>query len=746
MPKVTKAGMVVNDQQDAIIQHVLSNKVTVVSAGAGTGKTYTTVATVLELVELRKASLDQFILITFTRKAASELRERLEKAVAVRLAGAGPDRQYWLEQQERLASAFIGTIHGFCQQMLRTYGYSERVAREYRVSGARGPFSDALQDAVEACVNQDSVRLLGDEYLWHEHDLRKLLSAIVEQMRNRGVDPVKVLAATAKQATDAGYEHRLRAARLVADVADRYGAKKAADQKVDTNDLLGLTAGLLLGAEGDTIRDKVTDRYRHLFVDEFQDTDPVQKEILDRVLPKLAGLMVVGDRKQSIYGWRSAVEKLLKQIADENGIQPLPLSGARRPTRALLDVQNTLFGNVDPAFGLNDPLQPYDGMPKPEEGPPPFRYVSAGGEATMEQRIGVTVEEIRRVIGEKIYDVNKKTVRRIGYGDIAVLTRSNRVLRAYADGMRRAGIPVREESGGLFWQRPEIVSTYRMLLLVLNYPDDTALSLAFGTDYFRGVDAAPFEQMMIQYQMQGDHPLTDWTRTNHARLMDKIAELQVAVRKDTVPQLIARLYEAFKIREVYLHRGDRQKAENLEKLREMARTLFNNEQALTLRQFVNYMETMCLTGQEEEEADVGDEPSVGEAGGLETAVRVMTIHRAKGLEFPIVIIPEVQAPLLPKDPPAFLFDETKGLEVSLPVVGVDTLSGQFGGMVDEYERAQVEEALRVFYVGVTRAQNMVICVGSGFAKANAPFTQYYAWKDEILRARSRLTGLGAQFV
>lgn len=107
-----RGGFLVTPQQDHVVEHLLQNKVTVVSAGAGSGKTYTTVAGLMELLDTRKANLDQCVLITFTNKAADELRHRIERALLVRKNKASSgDRHFWNTQLERLGAAFLGTIH-----------------------------------------------------------------------------------------------------------------------------------------------------------------------------------------------------------------------------------------------------------------------------------------------------------------------------------------------------------------------------------------------------------------------------------------------------------------------------------------------------------------------------------------------------------------------------------------------------------------------------------------------------------
>src|SRR5207302_313370 len=138
----------------------------------------------------------------------------------------------------------------------------------------------------------------------------------------------------------------------------------------------------------------------------------------------------------------------------------------------------------------------------------------------------------------------------------------------------------------------------------IDYPDDTVLAVALGSPYFAGVDATAEEQRLIQYGKQRGQPLSDWFQRTHPALADGIAELRGLVRTATVPQILGRAYEVFGVREAYLARGGRQAAENLEKLRELSRTLFRTEQALTLRQYVTSLRRSILAGVPESEAQL----------------------------------------------------------------------------------------------------------------------------------------------
>jgi DNA helicase-2/ATP-dependent DNA helicase PcrA len=749
----TRGGFPVNAQQAAIVDHLLSQgtarRVTVVSAGAGSGKTYTTVAAVVHLIETRGATADQFVLITFTDKASDELRERMERAVAEHLQGAATtdQRRFWQGQRERLAAAYIGTIHGFCRSILRTFGYEERIAREANVTFAQTLLREAVHDAVEEALLAGECPLLDPPATWHEYDLRAFVEKVLEQARSRGLPISTIDDQTLRQTDDAGKEYRVAMARLVARTEGLYRERKAEGQVLDPNDLLSLTASLLTGERGSEIVEKLTRRYRYLFIDEFQDTDRIQKRVVDDFLGRLAGLMVVGDTKQSIYGWRSADVSLLREIARENVVPVLPLSISRRPTRPLLDVQNALFRRIGERYpDLAEPLQPWQGTTLPQSAIPPLTYLSAGERAQRPDRIATTAAHIRTLLAESIDDPRTGELRPVEPGDIAILFRSNGALHDYEVGLtaqfQGSGIAVRQEGGGLFYRRPEVADTYRVLRVLLHYPDDAALSLALATPYFRGVNPAHEEQRLLQYGVRHGHPLTDWFEREHPRWKEALDELRALVRSATVPQILGRLYDLSQIRDHFRAIGDHQAAENLEKLRELARRLFRSEQALTLRQYVGALKLCLQAGVEESEALLG----AGQPAERPAYISLLTVHAAKGLEFPLVLIPEVQSPLThPELDPEFLLTDA-GLDLNLSRAGLSTASPNFAAFLASSRDARLEEEMRVFYVAVTRAQHAVVFVGSGGKQHNSPGDDFYSWKDEIRRAWPDLQSLGAQFL
>lgn len=776
------SNLSVSDQQRDIVQSVLHNPVTVASAGAGSGKTYTTVAAVLELLwppvdgddrpeVVRGAQIDRFALITFTNKAADELRAKLERALREQLVAAVDGGHaalagHWRSQLERLSAAFVGTIHAFCARLLKQYGYEEGVPRDASVSPAKRLLGDALRDALEqeaATPYDPNAPLFDDRSPLEEFEVMRLARQVLAEARNRGLDLDLVVQNTGTSPNDQGRPYRIAFAHFVADVAGRYRVLKDAAPVLDQNDLLTRAADALEDDPG--IPERAADRYRYLFVDEFQDTDRTQKRVVDALVgPNPGGRVlrtfVVGDTKQSIYEFRGADVSLIEELADGRGVPVRPLNASWRATAPFLDAQNALFTSIGQrpgSEGLNDPLARRPDPLVPQAGPPPIRYVDAGDEYTTKATsIAVTATALAQHIGQDIELVGHDDKIYHGPllpGHVAVLTRSNKDAERYAEGLRAAGIPAQTERAESFYQREEVVATYRMLRLVLHYPDDTTLAIALRTPYLRDIaqTAAEKVQELIQARSEGPTPLLTWlTRDRrHPDLAERLVALRTLVRTETVPKLLRRLYDAFGIVAYYEERGDVRAVQNLERLRAIAREMFNNDQALTLRLFADALQQAILMDLDDPASQPDDDP-------LPDHVRVLTIHRSKGLEYPVVVIPETGADVLwtPDDGPDFLVDEVHGLELSIRVgfgdAAFNTRSQAYHAILGERRGSRLAEEMRILYVATTRAKNAVLFTGKG-PRDGHPFPgnpptpgAEYAWRDEILNAQASLVRAGAQ--
>jgi ATP-dependent exoDNAse (exonuclease V) beta subunit len=730
-------GISVKAEQAEVIRHLAQHTVTVVSAGAGVGKTYTFVAAVLELVAIGRAQANEFVLITFTNQAADEIRDRLQKAMQARVEAAADDtiRRFWTCQRERLALAFLGTIHGFCRQILDLHGYTLGLAREASVTFAREMENRATVEAVVAALAgpTDPLCDLVLEGKWPEYDLRKRLLKIFRHARNLGLGAVPLLEATRRQPDDDGKPWRVRAAELVANIEARYEASCRQEQKYDPSALLLHAAALLNSADGNRIVRQIRQRFCWLFVDEFQDTSATQEQIVSAFADEFK-VLVVGDRKQAIYNFAGANVALLDDFAAKHKTRALPLRSSGRPSRPLLAAQNALFASMRQRFRqLDEPLTPSDRNLVPADALPPMVVLLAEKDELDPVRLGAA--RIRRLIGQPIDRLDRPAVM---HADIAVLVRTNSEVDAWLQALRHEGVECCSDAGMPFLRRPEVVAVYRLLQLLLRYPDDVALVEALATPSFAEVHLEDRVADVLTYGVREGTELCDAYERQYQDHARRLLDLRRISRTATVPQLLARVDTAFGLKARYRAQGDEAAALGLDRLRDYARNRFESDQALTLRIFLDILRRDMLS-------DLSLPEPGSDAPGRADAVRVMTIHRAKGLEFPIVVIPNLAANRRSHRPPEFLVDPMHGLELNLTAQGVDSASLAYRQQWTRAQQRTLAEEMRLFYVAVTRAERMVVMLGQE-PEEEPPISgrHNHGWQHEIVAAKDALRVLGAR--
>jgi DNA helicase-2/ATP-dependent DNA helicase PcrA len=747
------------EQPRNILERVTEGGLTVVSAGAGSGKTYTMVATVMDQLINHGHHVDDFVLVTFTNAAADELRIRLENAISAeyRAAQTSDERRRWLVEQERIAAAQVGTIHSFCATILLEFGYGCGVPRSANRTVSNHELTASMEEVLHAAFSGDTsldqsdlgageepivARIKRDSY-----ELADRLIDLVNQCHGIGVEIPQMRAATQSQATDDGKIYRQALADIVSDAAALYSDRKRQEGIVDPHDLLLRTKNLLASDRGDSVVDTLAERFRFLFVDEFQDTDPIQAAIVKKLQPRLEAVLLVGDLKQSIYGFRDAKPNLLKEFADEYHRRegetghPLPLSVARRPTQQLLKLQNEFFAGLR-GRGFEELAEPMEPSDQPLEPKHPLVPLIVDPTTGKQGDSATMADYIRGYLGTKLE--TKDGVRQIVPGDIAILERSNAGVRRHQAelNVQLAGeAQVLDDTGGLFYSRPEVVSTYRMLRVLLEPESDVALALALETPYLRHVDLTEAETDLIE-DAGSDGRLTARFQEDHGEVAERLGELRKAMREDSVPHVMTQLYEVFEIREFFASIGHRRGVENLEKLRESARVLFGQEQALTMRIYVDRLNMAIAQRWREDDANValgGDEPP--------PYVRIMTIHQAKGREFPIVIIPGIGRWLVDSQrDPAFVIHKDGALDVNLPTIdGTVTKSPGYENFMRSETDEIIDEEMRLLYVAVTRAEHAVVALGAWPGNYVGKGEEGHSWRDEILAAQDRLEPLGAEY-
>jgi len=321
-----------------------------------------------------------------------------------------------------------------------------------------------------------------------------------------------------------------------------------------------------------------------------------------------------------------------------------------------------------------------------------------------------------------------------------VLTRENAEVDPCVTALNAAGLEAQADKGTPFFQREEIVSVYRLLNLVVRYPDDPALVETLRTEYFDSVDLAAEEARLLTYGFQRGTPLTGAFERDYPNEHRQILALRAASRSMTVPELLGKLDIEFGMKARYRSAGEDDRAIALDRLRDYARSCFDNDEALTLRTFLSILRREIDNDEKlpEPESAQGQSPPY---------VRVMTIHRAKGLEFPVVVIPHAE-----KDrkrgtlPPPWLIDAKHGLDIDvMGALAGGTWSTAFRQINARAQQRRLEEEMRLLYVAVTRAKNLVIFLRGDKTSAATMTSPRYTWEDEILQARAALTAAGAKF-
>jgi ATP-dependent helicase/nuclease subunit A len=536
-------------------------------------------------------------------------------------------------------------------------------------------------------------------------------------------------------------EHGLRLARLAAELAKTYAALKRARGSLDFDDLMLLMRALLrerpeLAAAGG---DHAASRF---LVDEFQDTDEVQGAILETLAGRsygAGGLFLVGDAKQSIYRFRGAEPRIFAQFRERfPAAGHLALTENFRSIPAILDFVNALF--ADALAGGEHPLRP--GKPVyPATSQPAVEFVWAdetpadeeeGRRPQAAERRKTEARWIARRLRQRLdagWTVRAKEggVRKANEGDIALLFRDMPGVGAYEAALAAEGFDYHVVGGSAFYAQQEIHDLINVLSVLEDPLDAVALAGTLRSPFFCMSDDGLYWLAMSPHGALADG-------LEHA---DAIAELSPLDRscagrarallqrwrslKDSIPiaALVDRLLDESGYAAALLGEslGARKRA-NARKLVRLARE-FDLQGGFTIAGFVASLRASLREPPREEQAATTDEEG--------TSVRLMSIHQAKGLEFPIVVLPDLNR--RPQGGKGFVaLSPQLGPLVRLkkePEPGDDAEGGEVGQSLGWLtyraieQREDDDEALRLFYVAATRAQDALI-LSAGLGPGEKP--------------------------
>jgi len=613
------------EQQDAVLQ---TEGPLLILAGAGSGKTRVIAHRIAHLVSSDICPPDRILAVTFTNKAAGEMRSRVETLLGVDC------RQMW-----------ISTFHALCARLLRREGSHVGLSRDFVIYDSTDQLTVMKQAMRQVGVDDSTVQP------------RVALSRI-SHAKNRMEGP-EVFSGDSWNPRD----------RQIGALYELYLKALTDANALDFDDLLLKTVELFERSE--LVRDKYSEKFRFLMVDEYQDTNRPQYLLIQRLASRHRNLCVVGDPDQSIYKWRGAdLRNILDFEHDFPEARTVKLERNYRSTQVILDAASAVI-----AQNRN----------RKEKR---LYTEQAGGARVLYYRAGDDLDE-----AEFVARTSRQALRDDVENTVAVLYRTNAQSRTLEDALRRAGIDYKIIGGVRFYERKEIKDTLAYLKLVLNPHDSVSLrrvinvpARGIGKGVLESLDGVALDEgTELPLLMAGLQPVVTanslWARLVHAteqRLLapralasltafrDLITGMAAMAARETVSIALGKVIDqSGYLQDLRDERSEEAESriENLMELVSAAREYESRAPEPSLAGFVDQLSLL---------SDVDEE-----AGARDARVLMMTMHSAKGLEFPVVMITGLEEGLFP---------HSRSLD----------------------DQAEMEEERRLCYVGITRAERRLV--------------------------------------
>ena len=846
-----------------------------VTAGPGSGKTFVLVQRYLHILHKHKLNIDQIVAITFTNRAANEMRERLRNDLTqILVSESGDERKRWLSYKRTLDGAVITTIHGFCARLLREFPVEagidpqfllldehraamllesvvEEVLSKFISDGhievsrltlgvGRAKLAAALAQAYlevrrQGLSVEELARITGESHCKesdHLHALKDLDNAMAKffalprttpatkrnyaeiagvwsklrdylnripehetlaefcqkvetfrelrpQARGNFADHVRTLDELiwAKELTGRlpqvsfdlfACRYALEMVNLLGRIDERLNEEKQKLSALDFDDLEVRTLELL---NNPAVLARAAERYKFFLVDEFQDTNGLQRQLLERLAltkgRRPANLFIVGDRKQSIYGFRGAdvdvFREMTKTLVGAGG-EPRPLLLNFRSQPPLINFFNFLFARLfqpsEEVTTTSDeelaklgyvPHEPSESKREQEDSGPLVELLIATEPRTEDYRPARDFRELDAIQLANRIALLKQENSDLNYSDIALLFRAMTQVHIYETVFRRANIPYQTVLGRGFYQRDEVKDLIQLLRFLDNRTDELALAAVLRSpicgisdNALLALRSAPRLDEVESMKTSGatrrllralrEHSEIAYISDQEHELLERASNLinHLVARRHhyTIEDLLRyAVAESEYFAVIAANFDGAQRLANVHRLFTLA-ARFERSGNHLIRDFVRYVEEFEAIGSRESEGQIDEAAN---------AVKLMTIHQAKGLEFPVVIIPELHRS---KNPPEFSFmlDRHRGLTLKVPDGRGNRVAGcTFSELEKRHAWREQFESMRLLYVAATRAEDRLILSGAveELSKLNGSRDSWLKWIWQALDLENR---------
>lgn len=579
-----------------------------IQAGAGSGKTKTLTHRIAYLIATNRATPYNILAVTFTNKAAKEMRARVAQ-----LLGENADNRGFMP--------YMGTFHGICVRLLRQDGEHIGVPKSFVI------FDESDR---QAAIKRVSKQLMLDEKAFPARAISGLISSAKNEMIS---------------ANEYGGSASSPSQKIAAQVYPLYEKVLKEASALDFDDLINRTAQLFKSKT--EIRKKWQQQFKYIMIDEYQDTNAAQYQLVNMLTNDDRNIAVVGDDWQSIYSWRGAdFRNILRFEQDYKDCTIIKLEQNYRSTKHILDAAHSIISKNAQRSDKQLWTEAGNGLP--------VQLLQVGNERAEGESI---IRRIRAGV-----DSGKRR-----YTDHAVLYRTNAQSRSIEEAFVHYGVPYRVVGGVRFYDRKEIKDLMAYLRLIFQPEDHVSFERIVNVPT-RGVGAKSLQNFfawqarqqlsLLQALLQSGEcaELTPKARKSLSELGDILASLRTVAEDASVGGLIDSLIRRLD----YLHFLDDGSPQG-EARQENVKELLSVAQEYQDADLAGFLEEVALVS-DLDSADFNSD-----------AVTLMTLHAAKGLEFPVVFMPGMEESLFP---------HSRAL----------------------YDQSEMEEERRLCYVGMTRAR------------------------------------------
>lgn len=728
------------------------------SAGAGSGKTRVLTERYLRLLE-SGIDVAQIVAITFTEKAALEMKNRIREQIVLRVE-KGEKTVDWQKALDKLEKANISTIHSFCSNIVKENAAFLGMDFNFKIINdvdskefLKDTASQLLNSYFSNEENSEEVLLLNNlfENKYKEEKFIEETLKIRVDILEKGLNFEEII----KNATASMENFILK---IIYEINEIYREYKLKRDMLDYTDLQTMAAELL---EIKELREAYKKRYKRIMVDEFQDTNDLQKSIIysltkdseEKIIDKR--LFIVGDKKQAIYGFRGTDNRVFKEVSEEMGRDAKKsMNICYRSEKEIIYGINGIFKNLINGY---EELKPKEEEPGEEKRIMIVRYNEGENKASntglkllkeklkhkVENTISLSefeaaLEELKdndyKYTSSKSSDTILKSIKLLrdkglGFKDITILIRNRNLLGDLEEKLEEYNIPYCIIGGTGFYEKEEVKDVLALYKFAINsrengniieeysilkspifqVPDDVLFRLRINQlkeekDFIEAIGETVIELKEELADSESNYAAEEDIRKLEAALstLEKLLDIG---KKLSVTEILKGIIKECSIKEnVILQKNGMQKFRNIEKLLKVSEE-FDKEYLFTPQEFLAHIEKLNNLGVDDSEAALDTENS--------EAVKIMTIHGSKGLEFKGVIIPAIDKNVISRSisdlkEAHMLIDNNKFL---LKYNEDNSESEDFKQAVAIKMEEVIDEEIRILYVAMTRAEKYIVLTG-----------------------------------